>query len=127
MRAYYDKIYLVATEDCKTSSFRVTTREEGKRPGTVSFSGNHPMPNGVETYSSLVLSEDKWEEWFGGRKMLRGYETPASAAETLVKGNKNVHYGCPLCSARFKDRKLAGEHIDAHVNTFISQFRIEEE
>lgn len=85
------------------------------------------MPNGVETYSSLVLDEDRWAEWFAGREMLAGYETPAEAAATIVKNNKNVHYGCPLCSVRFSDRKLAEEHIDTHINTFISQFRIEEE
>ncbi len=85
------------------------------------------MPNGVEVYSSLVLDEENWAKWFGGRKMLKGYETPDKAAATIVKENKNVHYGCPLCSARFSTRKSADEHIDTHVNTFISQFRIEEE
>ena len=50
--AYYDNIFLVATEGEKTSSHRVTERDKNGRPGTISFSGNYPMETGDATYST---------------------------------------------------------------------------
>jgi len=123
--AYYDKIYLVALHEDRNSSHRVTEREGGVRPGTVSFTGHYLMPDGETSYSTLVLDEATWSSWFKGRKMLPGFEDYESAAANIVKRCVHVYYGCPLCSIRFKKYEDAKEHIHKHINKFINQFRIE--
>lgn len=123
--AYYDHLYLVALNEEKTGSHRVTERDASGRPGTISFSGNFPTADPEQTYSTLVLDEDKWTQWFGKRKRLENMETAAVAAETLVKTYVNIYYGCPLCTFREKDLAIAKAHIHEHVNKFVQQFRIE--
>ena len=125
--AHYDSIYLVAMYEEKTSSHRMTEREGGKRPGTISFSGNHPLETGEDTYSALVLNEELWQEWFGDRTRLPHAETAAFAAEYLVSHFPHIYYGCPLCTFRCNVLKEARGHIHEHINKFVQQFRMEVE
>lgn len=126
-RVTYPSIYLVALRSEKSSSFRVTTRVNGLPPKVVSFMGHHPLETTDETYGSLVIDENKWVEWYGTGPFMSGMETAAEAAETIVKHNADIYYGCPLCTARFKEAGEARAHIQDHVNKFISQFNIEVE
>lgn len=122
----YEKIYLVASRDVRSSEHRVTQREGAERPKTVRFTGSFPMETQDEgTYGTLVLTEKLWKEWFGEANFLPGFETAASAAETLVKRNANIYYGCPLCAYRSKSAGDAEEHIAAHVKKWSEQFTIE--
>jgi len=125
--AYYDSIYLVATDEERASSHRVTEREGPKRPGEVKFSGVFPMGTSDETYGTLVLDEEKWKEWFGRRQKLEGMMTAKEAAETLVSQHAHIYYGCPLCIFRSSDAEEAKAHIHEHINKFVQQFRIEME
>ena len=126
--AYYAAIYLVATQDSNNSKHRVTERgPRGARPGVVQFSGRFPFSANDDVYSTLVLQPDCWDEWFKGRKLLEGMTTPEEAAETLVRKNMNIYYGCPLCDILGKDRDSMREHVHTHINKFVSQFRIEVE
>jgi len=123
--AYYDNIFLVATQEERTSSHRITARDSQKRPGTIRFSGNFPMPDSDNTYGTLVLNEDKWKEWFSRRKCLPGRETAEITAVSLVTQFANIYFGCPLCTFKGKDLDEARAHIHAHINKFVQQFRIE--
>jgi len=120
----YNKLYLVATNEEKSSSFRVTPRDSYGRPGEISFSGNFPLGNGVDTYSTLVLDDENWDRWFSKREKLDGFHTAAEAAETLVRNFPSISYGCPLCIYRSKNLEDARNHIDEHINKYVSQFDV---
>ena len=123
--AYYDSIYLVATNEEKTSSHRVTPRDGQGRPGIVMFTGNMPTSNPGETYGTLVLTEELWQRWFGTRERIPSMATAEIAAQTLVSGFASIYYGCPLCCWQGKLVSEYREHVHEHINRFISQFRIE--
>lgn len=126
-RLKYNKIYLVATRESRSSSHRVTPRVGIERPKTVQFSGNYPLETVDEgTYGTLVLTEELWQEWFSGMEMMPGFETAAKAANTLVQKNTSIYYGCPLCAYRGKNKKDADVHIAAHLEKWEEQFVIEE-
>jgi hypothetical protein len=124
IKVEYDDIYLVAVERGIHPSFRVTKRDGPGRPKTVRFLGNRPDDMG-RPMGTLVINEDLWEEWYGEDKKLANMETAEIAAETMVKNNPNVHYGCPLCTVKFSTYEASHEHIINHAEEFIQQFRIE--
>ena len=123
--AYYDNIYLVAANEEKTSSHRVTTRDDKGRPGVVMFTGNFPANSAEETYGTLVLNEELWQNWFGTRNRLPSMDTAEIAAQTLVSGFTSIYYGCPLCAWRGKVYLEYQEHVHEHINKQISQYRFE--
>lgn len=131
MEIRYNAIYLVAQRSERNSEHRVTRRTEGKRPKTVSFSGNYPIPSNPDmTYGTLVLTEEKWDEWFGSvprEDFMGGMETAEQAAATLVGSRTGIHYGCPLCSFTSDDLEEAEEHVHKHVNKFCKQFTFEQD
>ena len=123
--AYYDSIYLVATNEEKTSNHRVTTRDGQGRPGVVMFSGNMPASTPGETYGTLVLTEELWQRWFGTRERIPSMATAEIAAQTLVSGFASIYYGCPVCCWRGKVFTEYYDHVHEHINKQISQYRIE--
>lgn len=122
---HYDDIYLVGTNEERTSAHRVTERDSRGRPGVVEFTGNYPEVNGEETYGVLVLNEELWERWFGKREKLVHMATADLAATCLVQEHPNIYYGCPLCTYKSKNREQAKTHIEEHANKFFKQFRVE--
>jgi hypothetical protein len=124
VRAKYNSIYLVGYNDCKSAGFRITERQGVVRPKEVKFFGNIATENPEITYGVLEINENLWKQWFGDGPFIKGMNTARSTAEILVK-EPGIYYGCPICSFKVKDRKLADKHIDEHVNKFISQFEFE--
>ena len=125
LEAKYHNIYLVAYKGSKSSAHRVAERKtKGVAPKTISFFGNYVTEIPDETYSTLVLNEDLWQQWFKNEKFLPGFATAKEAAETLVKTETDIFYGCPICSFHTKDFESAQKHIEEHATKFITQFEI---
>lgn len=128
-------IYLVATGHGINGTHRVTKRpitgvneNTGRksygRAGEIQFSGRRPDEFG-EAMGVLILTEEKWNKWFGDKTPLSGMETAEKAAKKLVKENSNISYGCPLCAARFTVSEESRQHIEDHVNSLLSEFEVE--
>jgi len=127
LKVSFPHIYIVAFDSQRTSSHRVTKREDGgPPPKTVVFSGNVSTENPEITYGTLVIDEAWWKQQYGKGPFMPGMETAASAAATLVKLT-DIFYGCPICSYRTKKLADAEKHVNDHVNKFITQFKIDVE
>ena len=136
MKLKYNKIYLVAHGQNIHSEHRVTRRKVNDdglalKPSVCQFSGmrgdeqHHPM-------GTLVLTEELWQEWYGRFEktdFIPGMETAHSAAEKMVQDCMWVHYGCPLCHARWGPGGLkeAQQHAAKEMQKMVSRFEIIEE
>jgi uncharacterized C2H2 Zn-finger protein len=123
MKAKYDRIYLVASDTQIHAKIIVTTKEPNRKPGMIRFLGMAQGSSGP--VGTLVLSEEVWQSWFGGREMLPGFETAAGAARILVAKRTNISYGCPLCTLTFSTEEEMRAHVDNHVSSLLKDFTIE--
>jgi hypothetical protein len=126
IKASFPHIYLVGYDSDKGSSHRVTERSGPAKPKECAFFGNVGTENSEVTYGTLVIDETLWQKWYGDGPFIKGMETAANAAQTLIRLT-GVYYGCPLCSFRTKKYEESAKHIDEHVNRFMTQFQIEVE
>ena len=126
IKANFPHIYLVAYDSDKTSSHRVTERNGPAKSKECAFFGNVSTENSEITYGTLVIDEMLWKKWYDNGPFVKGMETAANAANTLMH-LPGVYYGCPLCSFRTKRYDESVKHIDEHVNRFITQFDFEVE
>lgn len=131
IRLRYDRIYLVATGPAARAEVRVTQRSETQPhlpPKTVQFVAlnidRDDNPIGV-----LDLTEDLWREWFGKvpkEEFVLGMETAKDAAESMVRNNEHIHYGCPLCNAHFGALEDAQAHAAGEGQRVLELFEVEE-
>jgi hypothetical protein len=76
---------------------------------------------------TLVLDEAWWKEQFkGAKQFMPGMETAESAAQTLVKKNPEIYFGCPFCAYREKNMALAKQHVEEHATKLLSLFTVKE-
>jgi len=132
MKLAFDRIYLVATGPASHAEVRVTHRDSEQPhlpPKTVQFVALGVDENG-NPLGVLDLTEDLWREWFGeipDKAFLPGMETAQSAAAKMVRDSEHIHYGCPLCNARFTKLEEAQTHTAEEGQRVLSLFEVQEE
>lgn len=127
-RTKFTKIYLVATGGAAGTEFRVAERVGKARPASVQFSVTKTVGPDNLPIGTLVLDEQLWNTWFGGKSLLPGMETAEQASNTMVSTTPEIFYGCPLCDWLTKDLAEHRRHVSEHANKLIQflDFELEE-
>jgi len=79
---------------------------------------------------TLVIDEELWQKWYGHYEpadFIPRMETAHSAAQKLVEENTHVHYGCPLCLARYNSLEEAQEHTADEMQRQLLMFQMEKD
>lgn len=132
MKLTYNKIYLVATGPAAHAEVRVTQRDTAQphlAPKTVQFFALGVDENG-NPLGVLDITEELWREWFGeipDKAFLPGMETAHGAAAKMVRDSEHIHFGCPLCYARFGSLEEAQSHTAIEGVRLLDQFDVEED
>jgi len=53
-----------------------------------------------------------------------GMDSAASAAQTMVNRNEHIHFGCPLCHARFSSLEEARRHTAEEGQKILGLFEV---
>lgn len=124
-KAKFNKLYMVAARGSASAEVRVAEREGKARPAVVQFAVCKTEGPENEPVGALVLDEEIWKKWFGGKKLLPDMETAHSAAHWMVNNMPEVYYGCPLCAYKTKDEAEHTAHATDHTNRLLQFLDIE--